>query len=101
MPPVRAADRGNAWRVPRSGKPVVDGRPDAPARDRWLARPMMAGNEEDDPVARVNRLLQSAVDRAPRTLESHSVKVEDPIGFGGARAKPPVPACVESVPEPR
>jgi hypothetical protein len=98
MPPVRVANGGNAWRVPRSGKPVVDRGPNAPPRDRWLTRPMMARNEQDDAVASVNRLLENAVDRAPGTVESHAVEVEHTIGLGRARAKPPVPACVEGVP---
>ena len=101
MAPVRSTDGGNARRVPRSGKPVVHGRADASARDRWLARPMMAGNEQNDTVAGVNRLLENPVDRAPCTVEGHSVEVEHTIRVGRARAKPPVPACVEGVPEPR
>src|SRR4051794_32519772 len=83
MPPVRAADRGNAWRVPRSGKPVVDGRADAPARDRRLARPMMAGNEQNDTVAGVNRLLENAIDgRATRCRASSGA------GRAPGRARP-------------
>ena len=91
MASVRAANRGNARRVPRSGKPIVNGRADAAALDRRLARPVMTGNEQDNPVAGVNRLLETAVDGAPRTVERHPVQVEHPIGLGRARAKPPVP----------
>ena len=101
MAPVRSTNRGNARRVPRSGKPVVDCGPNPPARDRRLARPMMAGNEQDDTVAGVNRLLENTVDRAPRSVERHPVQIERPVGLGRARAEPPVPACVEGVPEPR
>jgi hypothetical protein len=100
MPPVRAANGGDAGRVPRSGKPAVDRCADAPALDRRFARPMMAGNEQDDTVAGVNRLIENAVDRAPRIVECHPVQIEHPIGLGRARAKPPVPACVEGIPEP-
>jgi hypothetical protein len=101
MSPVRPADDGNPRRVPRSGKPVVDGGPNAPTLDRRLARPMMASNEQDDAVAGVNRLLEKAVDRAPRSVQRHPVEVEHPVGLGRARAKPPVPACIEGIPEPR
>jgi hypothetical protein len=98
MPPVRAANGGDAGRVPRSGKPAVDRCADAPALDRRFARPMMAGNEQDDTVAGVNRLIENAVDRAPRIVECHPVQIEHPIGLGRARAKPPVPARVERIP---
>ena len=73
MAPVRSPDRSDARRVPRSGKPVVDRGPDAPTRDRRLARPMMSGNEQKDAVAGVNRLLENAIDRAPRRVERHPV----------------------------
>ena len=92
MAPVRTANGGNARRVPRSGKPIVNGRADAAALDRRLARPVMTGNEQDNPVAGVNRLLETAVDRAPRGVEGHAVEIERPIGLSRARAKPPVPA---------
>src|SRR4051794_34499941 len=101
MAPVRAAHGSNARRVPRSGKPVVDRGPNAPARDRRLAWPMMAGNEQDNAVAAVNRLLENAVDRAPRGVERHPMQVEDPVRLGRARAEPAVPTRVESGPEPR
>ena len=64
MASVRAANGGNARCVPRSGKPIVNGRADAAALDRRLARPVMTGNEQDNPVAGVNRLLETAVDGA-------------------------------------
>ena len=98
---MRPANGGNARRVPRSGKPVVDGGPNAPTLDRRLARPMVAGDEQDDAVAGVNRLLEKAVDRAPRGVQRHPVEVEHTVGLRGARAKPTVPACIESIPEPR
>src|SRR5207302_528854 len=99
MASVRAANGGNARRVPRSGKPIVNGRADAAALDRRLARPVMTGNEQDDPVARVNRLLENTVDRSPRGVEGHPVEVEHPIRLGRARAELPVPARVERSPE--
>src|SRR3954447_16395017 len=99
MPPVRPTDGSNARCVPRSGKPVVDRCADAPALDRRLPRPMMPGNEQDDAVARINRLLENAVDRAPRFVECHPVEVEPPVKLGRARAEPPVPARVERIPE--
>jgi len=100
MAPVRTANGGNARRLPRSGKPIVNGRADAAALDRRLARPVMTGNEQDEPVASVNCLLETAVDRAPGAVEGHPVEVEHPIGLGRARPEPPVPARVERSPEP-
>src|SRR5690348_1143414 len=100
MAAVRSPNRGNVWRVPRSGKPIVHRGPDASARNRRLARPMMAGNEQDNAVAGVNGMLETAVDAAPRGVERHPVQIKHPVGLGRARAEPPVPACVERVPEP-
>ena len=73
MPPVRPADRGNVRCMPRSGKPVVDGGPNAPTLNRRLTRPVMTGNEQDDPLAAVNRLIEKAVDNAPRGVQAHPV----------------------------
>jgi len=101
MAPVRTAHGSNVRCMPRSGKPVVDRGPNAPARDRRLAWPMMAGNEQDNAVTGINRLLENAVDRAPRGVERHPVQVKHPVGLGLARAEPAVPARVESSPEPR
>ena len=65
------------------------------ALDRRLARPMVAGDQQNDPVARAIGLLQAAVDRRPRQVEVEAVEVEDAIGLDGAGAQLAIPAAVE------
>jgi hypothetical protein len=76
----------------------VDRGSDTAAPDRRRAGAMMSGDQQNDPVARVNRLLENIVDRTPRGVERHPVQVERPVRLGRARAEPPVPARVEGVP---
>ena len=52
---VRAADRGDHSRVPRSGEPVVDRSPDLAALDRRFAGSMVARDEQQDALITVNR----------------------------------------------
>ena len=71
--PAGAANRRDHVRVPRSGKPIVDGRPDLAALDWRIAGPVMASDEQYDPLAMVNRLLERSIDGAPGGVEAHSV----------------------------
>ena len=48
----------------------------------------MAGDQEHDPLAAGDRPLERAVDRAPRAIEVHPVKVEHAVGLDRAGAKP-------------
>jgi len=93
--PVRAANRGNVTSMTGGRQPVVDRSPDRPAPDRRLARALVAGDQEDDPIAAPHRSLQLTVDRAPGAVEGHSVEVDDPIGLDVAARKALVPASVE------
>ena len=95
MAPVSAPDCCDPGRMPRGGEPVVDRRADAPARDGRFTRPMMAGNQQDDAVASVDRLFQRPIDCTPGAIEILAVKVDDPIRLERAAAELPVPACVK------
>jgi len=95
---VSAADRRNIRSVARGGQPVVDGRSDGAAADRRLAWAVMAGDEQDHPVASGDRLLERAVDRAPRAIEAQSMKVDDPVRLDRTFAKAAIPGRVEGIP---
>ena len=56
---------------------------------------VVTGNEQHDPVAACDGLLQGAVDRVPRLIEIETVKVEDAIGFDIAGPKLAVPTAVQ------
>jgi hypothetical protein len=74
----------------------MDGSTDRAAPDRRLAGAFVAGNEEHDAIARRNRMIERAVDRAPCRIEAHSVQVDDAVGLDAPAAKPAVPAAVQS-----
>jgi hypothetical protein len=94
MTSVRAANGGNAPGVAGRSQPVVHGGADLASGDRRLARAMMAGDEEDEACTAGNRLLETAVDRLPGTIETHAVEVDGPVGRYGAGSEPLVPAAV-------
>ena len=94
---MRASNGGDLRRITGGGQPVVDGSADPPALHRWVARPMMAGDQQHNTVAGADRLLERAVDRGPCAVEIQAVQVDDAVGLDGARAKAPVPASVEGL----
>lgn len=98
MTSMGAAHRGNLRRMMRCIEPVVNRGAYRSAADRRLARAVMAGDQEHDPLAPRDRLLECAVNRLPGSIEAHPVKVDDAVGFDGAAAQPPVPAAVEGGP---
>jgi len=55
--PVSASYGGDIFGMARSREPVVNGRSDAASLDRRIARPMMAGDEQYDPLPARDRLL--------------------------------------------
>jgi len=95
MTSVSASDGGDIRGMARCGEPVVDGGADTPALDRRIAGPVMAGNQEQDPIAGRNRLIEAAVDRLPRAIKVHPVEVEGAIGHNRAAFETTVPAAVE------
>jgi len=78
MTPVGAAHGGDIGGVARRGEPVVDGGADTPALDRRIARPVVAGDQQQHAVPGRNRLLKPTVDRLPRAIEVHPVEIEGP-----------------------
>ena len=54
---------------------------DFPPLDWWLASAVMASNEQHDPIAAHDGLLEGTIDRIPRLVERVTVEVEDAIGF--------------------
>lgn len=95
MAAVRSADRRDLRRVTRRREPVVHRGANSPALDRRIAGTMVAGDQEDEPIASRDSLFQTAVDGPPRRVEIHPVQVENPVRLNRSGADPPVPAAVE------
>ena len=98
MPPVCTAHGGNPRCVTRGRKPVVNCGSDFAAVDGRLSGAVVPGNEQHDPVAASNGMLQDAVDRAPRLVEIVTVEVEDAIGIDFARLEIAVPTAIQRQP---
>ena len=77
---MRGPDRGDFRGMTRDGQPVMDRSPDSTPLDRWIAGPRMAGDQQHDPLAALDRTLERDVDGAPRSVEVVAVKVDDTIG---------------------
>ena len=95
MTAMRASDRGDILRMTGRGDPVMNRGPDAAALDRRLARPMMPGNQQENPFTAGDRLFERAVDRRPGAIQIHAVEVEHPVRLDRAAAQPLVPASIE------
>lgn len=95
MTTVRSTHCGNAIRMTRCCKPVMNGGTDLPALHRRFARTMMSRDQQQDAVPVVNRVIEAAIDRAPGTVQSQAMKVEHAVRFDVARAKTPIPAAVQ------
>jgi hypothetical protein len=95
MPPMGAANGCDLTRVTVGGQPVVDRRANRAARDGRLARTVVTGDQEHDPLPSREGVVEGAVDRSPRAIEAESVKVDDPVGLGRAAPKAAIPAAVE------
>ena len=92
---MSAANRGDRTRMARRAKPILDRGPDLAPEDWRLARAMVAGDQQNDPVAARDRLFEPAVDRFPRGIQGQSVKVEDSVQLDRAGTQAPVPGRVE------
>lgn len=73
----------------------MDGGADAPALDRRSAGAVMAGDEQQDPLAGGDRPFERAIDRLPGGVEAHPVEVENAVGRDGAAGEALVPAAVK------
>src|SRR4051812_3486357 len=82
--PVRAADRGDARGVTRGREPVVNGGANLAPLDGRLSRAMMPRDQQQNSVAARDRLLESPVDRTPRRIERHAVKVDHAVRLDAA-----------------
>ena len=96
MASVGAPNGSNPRRMARRRKPVVNGGADASALDRRIARPVVAGDQQQHAIPGRNRLLEPAIDRLPCSVEVHPVEIEHPIGLDRAGFEAPVPAAVEA-----
>jgi len=96
MTPVSAAHGGDPGRVPRCGEPVVDRGADLAPLHWGAAGPMMAGDQQDDALLALDRLLERTVDRPPGAVEAHPMEVDDAVRPDVAGAQPAVPASVEA-----
>ena len=91
MPAMGGADGRNVRRVAGRGQPVVNRRADASALDGRLAGPVVAGDQQQDAISAVDRLLEVAVDRRPGAVQVEAVEVEHSIGLEIAAADALVP----------
>jgi hypothetical protein len=79
--PMRPAHRSDRISMARSGKPIVHCRTDLAALDWRVTSAVMAGDQQQYPIAARDRLVEAAVDRRPGHVESHSMQVKDAIGI--------------------
>jgi len=96
MPLMRWSNGRNVAGMTRGRQPIMDRGTDRAAPDWRLPGTLVPGDEEDDAIAAGDGLLQRAIDRSPRTVEGHSVKVDGAVGIDGAASKAAVPSAVES-----
>ena len=95
MAAVCAANGGDMRCVAGVRQPVVNCGTNAPALDRGIAGPVVPGDQQENSIPRGNGLLQRSVDRQPRRIEVHSVKIEDVVRLDRAAAQAFVPAAIE------
>ena len=98
MTAMSSSNGGDPAGVAGGREPVVDGGANLPALDRRLARPGMAGNQKNDTVAALDRLVETSVDRGPGLVEGMAMKVDDPIRLHRPAFQAPIPTGVESGP---
>jgi len=76
-------------------KPVMNGRPYPATLQRRIAFPLMAGNQQQDPVAIGNRPLEPPVYSFPCAIEVVAVKVQYAVRLDPSRPQPAIPAAIE------
>ena len=95
MASVRVPDRGDIRRVARRFEPVMHRRPNPPALDRRIARPVMPGDQQQHAIAASDCLFETAIDCLPRGVEIQAMEVEHTIRINRTGAKSFVPASVQ------
>jgi hypothetical protein len=78
-------------------QPIVDCGADFASLERRIARPGMAGDQQQNALVLCDRAFERPIDCAPRLVESLAVKVENAIRLGRPRPEPPVPARIEGL----
>ena len=92
MPAMRAADRSDRMGVARGCQPAADRSSNAPANQRRIASPLVAGNEQNQPLAPRDCALEAVVDGLPCRIKAVTVEVDDSVGLDAATGEAPVPA---------
>lgn len=95
MPSMSAANSGNSTCMPGRGEPVVHRRANAAPLDWRVSRACVAGNQQQHPLAGIDRLLERVVDRCPRSIEIVAMKVEDTVRFNRSGLQFSVPGPVQ------
>jgi hypothetical protein len=78
-----------------SRQPIVHSGPNPASHERGIALPLMSGDQQQNPVAGIDRAFQGSIDRLPGAIEAVPVKIERPVRLDPAAAQTPVPAAVE------
>lgn len=94
MPGVSVADRADCRGMSRRREPVPDDRTDPTPFEGRIALSFVAGNEEDQPLAPLNRLGKAPIDCVPSRVEAVAVEVDDSVRFGAATAQTAIPATI-------
>ena len=97
MARVRSSNGDDPRGVAGRREPVSHRCANPSARDWRITGPRVSGDQEHHPLFLRDRLLEPAVDGAPRSIEIVSVQVDHPVRRQRAVAKTPVPASVEVV----
>ena len=92
---MRIPYRRDAQRMPGMGQPIMDRGPDPASFERRVPLPLMAGNQQQNPVPGSDRPLQRAVNGIPSAIEAVAVEIEDPVGIDPASAQSTIPPAVE------
>lgn len=95
MPAMSAPNGRNFARMSRCREPIVNRGANGSSADRRLARSMVAGDEEQDPVAPRDRLLERAIDCSPGAIEAQSMEVDNTVRLERTALQAPVPASIE------
>jgi hypothetical protein len=96
---MRATHGSNFASVPGRSQPVVNRGADPAALDRRFARPVVAGNQENDAIASTDRLLESVIDGAPSLVEVHPMQVDNAVWVDSAGTQASVPCTIQRGPE--
>ena len=95
MTSVRASNGRNVPGVSGGREPIVHGRANFPSLHRRFTRTMMSGNQQQNPVAAVDRLFETSVDGLPCTVQSHAMEIEHAVGLDIAGSQTSVPSAVQ------